>query len=157
MAKGWNLKRSLLQVGFDGVEELARIGAVAALTPADAHQRLAAVCLFDVDADLLVVGGAGEDLGFEFIADLVGLEEAGLLNGFLRRLVSDGSGRVEEHLELAESEDGEGLARLIVRHGAAATKDSERDQQKGRKCEGLDHRKRLKRPHSKGKVQAVRR
>lgn len=115
---------------------------------------MAAVCLFDVDADFLVVAGAGEDLSFEFVADLVGFEEAGLLDGFLRRLVSDGCSCVEEHLEFAESEDGERLA--IVLHGAAATKDGERDQQKGRKGEGLDHRKRLKRPHSKGKVQAVR-
>lgn len=126
-------KQSLLQVGFDGVEELARPGAVAALTPADADEGLAAVCLFDVDADFLVVGGAGKDLGFEFVADPVGLEETGLLDGLLCRFVSDGCGRVEEHLEFAQPENGKGI--FIVLHGAAATEDSERDQQKGGKGE----------------------
>jgi hypothetical protein len=45
---------------------------------------------------------------------------------------------------------------LVVRHGAAATKDGERDQQKGREDDVLGHGKGFKRPDSKRKVQTVR-
>ena len=117
---------------------------------------MAAVGLLDVDSDLLVVACAGQDLGFVLVYDLVGLKQVELRHGFFYGNRCDRRGGIYEHPVFAKLKNGERLAGLVVRHGATATKDGERDQQKGREGNMLGHGKGLKRPDSKRKVQTVR-